>query len=126
MDFKLVARKVLDMERIQRASCTPSPTGVIVTCRGEEYFGHIQVPLPDYSKEIVLLSKTSRPTNPVLIGAIRDLDPDRLELKADDNLDLEGRQNLVRRLGERLTVVTPEQAQYVRESDITVCEINFS
>ena len=61
---------------------------------------------------LILLSKSSNPIPGNLASAIKALDQDRLELQADDSLDLDGRQQVLRKLENRLEHMTPEQTEY--------------
>lgn len=83
----------------------------MVEWRDGIYIGHIQTIVPDYSSEIVSLSKTSRPLEEDFTRAVRRLDPSRLDLIADNELDLDGPHHLVRRVEKRLTIMTLEQTR---------------
>ena len=69
--------------------------------------------MPDFSKEIVVLSMTSSPPPIKLVDAMKRICPGRLELTADDKLDLIGRQHILRRVENRLTLMTPDQTAYM-------------
>lgn len=79
--------------------------------------------VPGFSKEIVLLSKSSSPLNKKLIDAIKKLDKERLELYAGDILDLEGRQHILKRLDNKLVYMTEEQTKYMTEHLPNIVEI---
>ncbi len=107
------ARKLLHAEKRKRALNKPEPVGVLVIWQDYTYIGSIQVIVPDFSKEIVVLSKSTIPLPVEFDNAIRKLDPGRLELTADDKLDLTGRQHILRRVENRLTMMTPDQTAYM-------------
>ncbi len=65
--------------------------------------------VPGFSKEIVLLSKSSSHLNQELVSAIKKLDKERLELYIDDTIGLEGRQHVLRRLDDKLVYMTDRQ-----------------
>jgi glutamine synthetase adenylyltransferase len=58
------------------------------------------------------LSKNSKPVEEELYNAIKRNDPGRLELLADDSVDLEGSYHVLRKLENRLVSMTPEQTNY--------------
>lgn len=95
--WELVAKSLLQVEKSGKPKNNPKPTGVFVTWRGSTYIGSIQVIVPSFSKEIIVLSITSAPPPVKLVDAMKKLGPGRLELTADDMLDLTGRQHILRR-----------------------------
>lgn len=122
-NWKQVAQRFLEQEREIAKHCVLSPTGVVVSWRNEQYIGQIQEIAPEYSKEIVDLSKSSRPVESSLVEAIKELDSGRLLLTADNSLDLTDRQHILRRLNNRLTYLTSDQTQYMAGSPIRVVEL---
>ena len=121
--WELVAKSLLQVEKSDKPKRYPEPTGVFVTWRGSAYIGSIQVIVPDFSKEIVVLSMTSSPPPVKLVDAVKKLDPGRLELTADDMLDLIGRQHVLRRAENRLTLMTPDQTAYMLLHPPVIMEI---
>ena len=111
--WELVAKSLLQVEKSGKPKRYPEPTGVFVTWRGSAYIGSIQVIVPDFSKEIVVLSMTSSPPPVKLVDAMKRICPGRLELTADDMLDMIGRQHVLRRMENRLTLMTPDQTAYM-------------
>lgn len=118
-----VARNLLESERQARRYNVPEPLGVVLTWGNGQYIGSLQEIALNYSKEIVLLSKSSKPMQTPLVEAIRKLDQSRLEVTADQTLDLVGRQHVLRRLENNLTNMTPEQTEYVARNLPQVHEI---
>ena len=111
--WEKAAGKLLAEEKRMRLYNNPEPTGIMLTWRNGSYIGHIQIPAPEYSKEVVALSKTSKPLQDGFAKAIRKLDPGRLELVADDELALTDRNHILRKLENRLTKMTAEQTAYM-------------
>ena len=111
--WELVAKSLLQVEKSGKPKKYPEPTGVFVTWRGSTYIGSIQVIVPDFSKEIVVLSITSSPPPIKLVDAMKKICPRRLELTADDKLYLTGRKHILRRVENRLTHMTPDQTEYM-------------
>ena len=107
------AKELLQDEIRKRSLNKPEPVGVLVIWQDYTYIGSIQVIVPDFSKEIVVLSKSTIPLPVEFDNAIRKLDLGRLELTADDKLDLTGRQHILRRVENRLTLMTPDQTAYM-------------
>lgn len=107
------AKKLLEQWEMMKACNYPTPTLVFVTWKGGVYIGSIQDVAPEFSDEIVLLSKSSYMLPDDLVNAIRRLDDKILELVAEDNLDLEGRQHVLRRLEDRLQCMTSEQIEHM-------------
>ncbi len=116
------AKELLEDEKRKRSLNKPEPVGVLVIWKDYTYIGSIQVIVPDFSKEIVVLSKSTIPLPVEFDNAIRKLDPGRLELEADDKLDLTGRQHVLRRIENRLTFMTPEQTSYMLKNPPRIYE----
>ena len=117
------AKELLQDEIRKRALNKPEPVGVLVIWQDYTYIGSIQVIVPDFSKEIVVLSKSTIPLPVEFDKAIRKLDPGRLELTADDVLDLIGRQHVLRRAENRLMHMTPDQTAYMLLHPPVIMEI---
>lgn len=118
-----VARELLEQEKLKKPLMHPEPTSVLIKWRGGTYVGSIQEIVPEFSIEIVTLSMSSYPLPIYLADAIRKLDLGRLELEADDKLDLTGRQHVLRRGGNKLTYLTPEQTAYMLLHPLIIHEI---
>ena len=117
------AKELLQDEIRKRALNKPEPVGVLVIWQDYTYIGSIQVIVPDFSKEIVVLSKSTIPLPVEFDKAIRKLDPGRLELTADDMLDLIGRQHVLRKVENSLTLMTPDQTAYMLLHPPVIMEI---
>jgi hypothetical protein len=122
-DWKAVAKGMLQQEKELSVFNHPKPTGVLVEWKNKLYIGSIQQIVPDYSKEIFMLSKSSSLLPDGLVKAIKEQNPERLYLHADSTLDLTGRQYVLRKLEDRLVALTPEQDQYVAKKKLRIREL---
>jgi hypothetical protein len=123
-DWDLIARDMLERQRqITELNVSNPVTGIFLMWRNGRYFGALIEAAPDYSHEIAYLSKTSKPIPQDLYFAVKRLDSDRLEAIADNELDLEGRHHFLRRVENRLTILTPEQLQYIKDHPEDIVEI---
>ena len=120
-DYDSMARRLIDMAKSMPNF--PKAQFVLVKWRQGEYFGSIQQTYPQFS-DVFYLSKTSKPLPSELTNSIRKLEPSVINMKADDELDLEGRAHLLRRLEDKLTHMTPEQTRYAEENFINIIELN--
>lgn len=111
--WELAARDLLQLFESKKSLASPGPVVVLIKWKSSTYIGSIQVIVPDFSKEIVVLSKSSKPIPFKLAEAIRKLESRMLELNAYYMLDLTGRQHILRRLENRLTHMTPDQTAYM-------------
>lgn len=118
-----IAKYILEQEKSLKYYNYPESTGIIVRWKSHVYIGSVQEIVPEFSKEIVLLSKSGYILPDDLINVIKKLDKERLELDADNSLDLIGRQHILRRLGNRLTYMTSEQTKYMIEHPVDIHEI---
>lgn len=118
-----IAKSLLEQERLARRYNYPEPIGVIIIWKGNNYIGSVQEIVPGFSKEIVLLSKSSSSLDKELVSTIKKLDKERLELYADHTIDLEGRQHVLRRLDNKLVYMTIEQTKYMVEHLPNIIEI---
>jgi hypothetical protein len=121
--WEAVAKNILEQEAILKTLNFPAPISVLVTWNGDVYLGSLQKVAPEFSDEIVVLSKTSYGLPNDLVNAIRKLDTERLDLVAEDSLDLEGRQHILRIVEDRLVDMTPEQTKYITENMPNICEV---
>ena len=122
-DWENIARRILEGEKTLKSSNYPEPKSVMIRWRDNIYIGSIQEIAPEFSHEIVLLSKSSQPLYVGLVEAIRKLDNQRVELDADESLDLDGRQHIVRLLEKRLVRMLSEQTEYMIKNVPNVHEI---
>lgn len=123
MNWDKIAKDILEQEKILKTCNYPAPTFVLVTWNGGVYIGSIQEVAPEFSDEIVVLSKSSCELHSDLVSTIRKLEENRLELVAEDSLDLVGRQHVLRRLEDKLTYMTSEQTKYMAEHLPNIYEI---
>ncbi len=121
-EWEAIAKRLLNLEKERSRYFYPKAIKVLVKWRNGVYFGHLQEIAPEYSREIVHLSKTSNPLQEGLAEAIKKLDSERSEFYADESLDLEGRQHILRRLENRLLKMTPEQTKYMHEHPCDIIE----
>jgi len=121
-DYNLVAKRLIDLAK--RMPNYPQQQLMLLKWRKEQYFGSVQETYPEYSKEIVYLSKTSNPIHSELADCIRKIEPSVLEIVADDELDLEGRGHVLRRLENKLTQMTPEQTKYAIKNPLNITELD--
>lgn len=121
--WKEMARSILEQEKLSKSYNYPRPTSAIIKWNDLVYIGSIQEIVPEFSKEIVLLSKSRYILPDKLMNAIRELDKGRLELIADSFLDLIGRRHILRMLDNRLTNMTEEQTKYMIDHPPDVREI---
>ena len=125
INWEEIAKNLLEQEKLVKQYNNPEPISVIIIWKGNNYIGSIQEIVPGFSKEIVLLSKSSSPLNKKLIDAIKKLDKERLELYAGDILDLEGRQHVLKRLDNKLVYMTEKQTKYMTEHLPNIVEIQI-
>jgi hypothetical protein len=123
INWEEMAKNILEKEKILKTCNYPVPISVLITHKGCVYIGSIQNVAPELSDEIVLLSKSSYKLPDELVNAIRKLDEKRLELDAEDSLDLNGRQHILRRVENRLIYMTSEQTKHIAEHLPNVYEL---
>ncbi len=121
-DWDGAARCLLEKERSIKPLNSPEPAGALIKWQGDIYFGTVQA-VAELSGEIFVLSKTSGFVPPGMVEAIRKLDPNRLELAADDDLDMTGRLHVLRKVDNRLTLMTPGQMEYMLRNPPVIKEI---
>lgn len=124
INWEEIARDILKKEDITNIFTRPKPMSANIYWKDEFYIGSIQEIVPEFSKEIVLLSKSSKYYPKELAQALRRLDSGRLELFADNNLYLEGRQHVVRKIDDSLTYMTPDQIRFMESYPMTIFEIS--
>ena len=117
-----VAKNFLELEKAN-SKYAQGQVGIILSWQESQYIGSLQEILPIYSKEIVLLSKSSKSVVPQFTKAIRQLDKNRLEVIADNNLDLSGRQHVLRRVENLLSAMTLDQTMYISKNLPTIYEL---
>lgn len=122
-NWEEIAKDILEQEKMLKTCNHPVPISVLIAWKRDYYIGSIQLVAPEFSNEIILLSKSTYELPGELVSAIRKLDEKRLGLVADDSLDLYGRQHILRRLGNRLVLMTNEQTKYMVENIPNIIEI---
>ncbi len=118
-----IAKSILERENILKYYNYPEPTFVLIEWRNDVYMGSVQHIAPEFSDEIVLLSKSTRSIPVALVTSITKLDGERRKLYADESLDLYGRQHVLRMIESRLTCMTPQQTEYMMEYTPNITEI---
>ncbi len=100
------------------------PIGVWVTWRGNEYFGSVQELEPELFPEVYFLSKMTYILSEELVAELRKLDPDRLELTADNSIELTGNYHILRKEDNTLGLLKPEETEYFLVHPIPITELN--
>ncbi len=111
-DWERIARNLLACEKRNIRNAQPEIRGITIHWQLDTYLAGVQEIVPEYSTEIVYLQKSGDALPDELIDEINKLHPERLELYADDSLDLKGAEHVLRRVGSVLTFLTPEQSKY--------------
>jgi len=124
INWEDIAKEVLKKAEITNIFTRPKPISANIYWKNDFYIGAIQEIVSEFSKEIVLLSKSSRYYPEELAQALRRLDSGRIELFADDNLDLDGRQHLVRRIDDKIVHMTTEQTMFMTNYPMKIFEIS--
>lgn len=122
-----LARSILQLEEETKIKIKKLTSNEIIRAlvlwKEKNYIATFQEIAPDFSKEIILLAKSTNPLKIELINAIKKLDKGRFELYADDNIDLEGRQHILRRVGNKIMYLTPSQTLYMIDQPVNIEEI---
>lgn len=124
IDWEEVAKEILKMANITNMLTHPQAMYANIYWKNDFYVGSIQEIVPESSKEIVLLSKSSRLYPKELAQTLKRLDPGRLELFAEDNLDLNGRQHIVRKIDDKLVHMTSDQTKFMTSYPMKIFEIS--
>lgn len=122
-DWESAAKFLLEQEKTMNSCNYPESMKAIIRWKDNVYIGSIQKIVPNFSTEIVLLSKSTHIIPDELVSAIKKLDKERLELIADESLDLYGRQHVLRLVENRLVYMNHEQTTYMMENPLNICEI---
>ena len=121
-DWERVAKFILEEEKLMNSFSYPEPTNAFIIWKGNVYIGSIQKIVPNFSKDVVLLSKSTYIIPDELVRTIRKLDKERLELFAEDSLDLDGRQHILRLVENRLVHMNDQQTRYMIEHPLEIRE----
>jgi len=124
VNWEEIAKRIMKKEEMTNIFTYPKPTSANIYWKNDFYIGAIQEIVPDVSKEIVLLSKSSEHYPEELAQVLRRLDTGRIELFADNNLDLEGRQCVVRRIDDKIVHMTTEQTMFMTNYPMKIFEIS--
>lgn len=84
-------------------------TPAVIIHKGKNMLGSVKS-FTEEDSEIVLCAHTSRHIEQVVIDSIMELSP-RMIYTVDDNLEMAERQDVFRMIGDRLTIMTPEQTK---------------
>lgn len=112
-EWRESAAGMLETERRMRPLHRPPSRGCFVAWRDQVRVGMIQHPIDPDFPAIVFISITSRHLDAEYIRAVRNLDPGRLLLTADDGLDLQDNFHVLRREGDRLSCMTPSETRHI-------------
>lgn len=123
INWEEIAKGILEKEEMLKTCNYPTPISILIAWNGGIYIGSIQNVAPELSDEIVILSKSSYKLPNDLVKEIRKLDDKRLELCADESLDLNGRLHILRRVENRLIHMAPEQIKHMIEHLPNIHEI---
>ncbi len=107
-----IAEQFVEGEKMfmQMSNAVPA----IITHRGKQLLGSIASIIPS-DAEIVLCAHTSFPVGQEIVDAVKEISPDRLLLTIDDELDLAPRQDVMRKVGNKLTKMTTAQTKVAHE-----------
>ncbi len=123
LNWENVAKSILEKEKILKHFECPVPIFVLAKHKDDIYIGSIQYIGSEFSKEIVLLSKSNYVLTDSLVREIKKIDKDRLELIVDESLDIRGRQHILRVIGNRLERMSQEQTEYMIDRIPNIVEI---
>lgn len=121
-DWHQAAQEYLAEEKGRLARQIPRGVAAFLEWRERTYACSVQEIAPEYSREIVLLSKSSQPISGELQGAILALEPGRPCLRAEAMLDLARGLHILRRSGNRMTEMTPEQTEYMKKKRMVITD----
>lgn len=124
MNWHEAAKGMLANERKMKPLHRPPSTGCLVSWRDRVLVGCVQHPVDRAFPAVVFLSVTSKYFDPEYVEAIRHLDPGRLELSADPQLELGGRTfHVVRREESYLTFMTQEESRALSRQNFAITQL---
>ena len=123
-DWKGIAKNLVQDMNQQLEMQVPKGYSIMLYWKEGFYVGSLQHIAPEYSNEIVLLSKSSRSIPEELKDAILQEDSERETITAGVNLNLEGRLQIFRKVEGRLLPMTSDQLVYMRNMKIEIGEKN--
>ena len=119
-----IVRKMLPELEREIAQQQPPGYKILLDWNNNWYMGSLQHIAPEYSDEIVLLSKSTNPIPLGLMDAILRAQPKKIKIQADNKLDLEGRLHVLRKKEGKLEIMTANQLSYVQNQRVTIKESN--
>ncbi len=122
--WRELAEGMLENERKMRPLHRPPSTGCLVTWRDRVLVGCVQHPVDPQYPAVVFLSVTSKYFDPEYVRAIRNLDPGRLELAADPQMEIgAGNFHVLRRQGGRLTFMTADETEAMDKRPFAITQL---
>ncbi len=104
----------------------PRLTPITLYWRGSIYLGSIQENLPGYDSEIIVLRRYIEANSISLVKALRRLDPERLELIADNSFMLgDSKTAIARRINRRVREMTQEQLEHASQNPPSTCRFSI-
>ena len=104
----------------------PRLTPITLYWRGSIYLGSIQENLPGYDSEIIVLRRYIEANSISLVKALRRLDPERLELIADNSFMLgDSKTAIARRINRRVREMTQEQLEHAFQNPPSTCRFSI-
>jgi len=113
-----VVNEILKREARQKPYMRPPLTSVVLHWRCDIYIGGVQCLRDDSDCRddgIYILTKSSRSYN-MLLDAFRHVQPERLELHGDDQIDLSGRLHVVRIINDKVHWMNQEQTEWAKQN----------
>jgi hypothetical protein len=124
INWEEIAKEIIKKVEITNTFTSPKTISANIYWKKDFYIGSIQEIVPEFSKEIVLLSKSSNHYPEELAKALMKFESGRIELFADNDLDLEGRQHVARRIGDKIVHMTIEQTLFMTNYPMKIFEIS--
>ena len=120
------ARLLLAQENTLLHYMVPRPTPITLYWRGGVYLGSIQENLPGYDPEVIVLKRHIGTNSISLVKALRRLDPERLELIADNSFMLgDSKTAIARRINSRVREMTQEQLEHASQNPPSTCRFSI-
>ena len=113
IDWGQRAKNILKLESDTKASLDSGIECVFLRWGKGIYNAGLKPVLPEYSKDIVLVTKTEHSLPNELKGEIIKLDPKRLEFMIDESIDVSGREYMLKKQGINLVQLNKEESEYV-------------
>ena len=113
IDWGQRAKNILKLESDTKASLDSGIECVFLRWGNGIYNAGLKQILPEYSKDIVLVTKTEHSLPGELEREILKLDQKRLEFRVDESIDVSGREYVLKKYGINLVPLTKEESEYV-------------